>query len=94
MLEASAPQASTSSQTSAEAPAAPEAWPDAPPAVATVKAPAPIAVPTDSPPDLASVDADRTAQGDKPTKNAGMPMIVFPILALGLTVVGTLSRVL
>jgi hypothetical protein len=64
------------------------AWPDAPPAVAAVKAPTPIAVPTDAPADLASDNAERTG---KPTNNAGMPMIIFPILALGLTVVGTLS---
>jgi hypothetical protein len=90
VLEAPAPQASTSSQTSPEAPAAPEAWPDAAPAVAALNAPAPIAVPTDAPADVVSVDAERTAQGHKPTENAGMPMIVFPILALGLTLVGAL----
>jgi hypothetical protein len=47
-----------------------------------------MAVPTDAPADLVSDDAERTG---KPTNNAGMPMIIFPILALGLTVVGTLS---
>jgi hypothetical protein len=92
IMEAPAPQASTSLQTGAQAvgpaPAAPVALPDAPPAVAPVNAPAPIAVPTDAPADLAPDDAERAA---KPTKNAGMPMIIFPILALGLTVVGTLS---
>src|ERR1700722_14659027 len=62
VLEAPAPQASTSSQTSPEAPAAPEAWPDAAPAVAALKAPAPIAVPTDAAADVVSVYAERTAQ--------------------------------
>jgi hypothetical protein len=38
-----------------------------------------------------SDDAERTARGGKPTNNDGIPMIIFPILALGLTVVGTLS---
>ena len=46
-----------------------------------------------APADAVSVDAERTARGDKPTKNAGTPMIIFPILALGLAAVGTLSRV-
>jgi hypothetical protein len=66
------------------------AWPDAPSTVTLVTAKEPIAVPTDAPADAVSVDAERTARGDKPTKNAGMPMIIFPILALGLTVVGFL----
>jgi hypothetical protein len=84
MMEASAPQASTSSQTSAQAsgpaPAAPVAWPDAPPAVAI-----------DAPRDSVSDHTEKTARGGEPTNNAGMPMILFPILALGLTVVGLLS---
>ena len=110
--EAPAPQASTSSQTSAQAagpaPAAPVAWPDAPPAVATVKAQEPSAVPTDAPAESvspkadarASDDAESTARGGEPTTNAGMagsltatPMEMLLILALGLVVVGTLSRV-
>ena len=84
-------QASTSSQTSVQAagpaPAAPVTWPDAPPAVATVKAP------TDVPPVSVSDNTEKTAPGGKPTDNAGAPIIIFPILALGLAAVGTLSRV-
>ena len=88
MFEAPALRPSTLSQTSAQAPAAPVAWPNAPAAVAAVKAPTPIAVPTDAPANLASDDAETTG---KPTNNVGMPIIIFPILTLGLTVVGILS---
>jgi hypothetical protein len=96
-IETSAPQASTSSQTGVQAagpaPAAPIGWPDAPPAVAPVKALDPIAVPTDVPADSGSDDGERIARSGEPTKNAGMPIIIFPILALALAAVGTLSRV-
>ena len=70
MFEAPALRPSTLSQTSAQAPAAPVAWPNAPAAVAAVKAPTPIAVPTDAPANLASDDAETTG---KPTNNVGMP---------------------
>jgi hypothetical protein len=94
--EVPTPRASTWSETSAQAaapgPAAPVAWPDAPAAVATVKAQEPIAVLTDAPTGSVSDNAERTARGDDPTNNAGMPMIIFLILALGLVLVGTLSR--
>ena len=94
--EVPTPRASAWSETSAQAaapgPAAPVAWPDAPTAVATVKAQEPIAVLTDAPTDSVSDNAERTARGDDPTNNAGMPMIIFLILALGLALVGTLSR--
>jgi hypothetical protein len=95
MIAAPAPQASTSSQTSPQsagpAPVPPVRWPDAPPAVAAVQPQAPVAIPTDAPADEGSVDAERIARGGKPTNNTGMPMIIFPILALGLMVVGILS---
>jgi hypothetical protein len=95
--EVPAAQASTSSQTSAQAagpaPAAPVAWPDAPPAVATVKPQELIAVPTDAPAASVSDDAEKTARRGEPTNNAGMPMIIFPGLALGLAAVGILSLV-
>ena len=95
MMEAPAPQASTSSQTSPQsagpAPVPPVTWPDAPPAVAAVQPQAAVAIPTDALADEGSVDAERIAGGGKPTNNAGMPMIIFPILALGLTAVGILS---
>ena len=84
-------QASTSSQTNVQAagpaPPAPVTWPDAPPAVPTVKAP------TDVPPVSVSDNTEKTAPGSKPTDNAWVPIIIFPILALGLAAVGTLSRV-
>ena len=95
MIEAPALQASMSSQTSAQAagPASvpPVTWPDAPPAVAAVHAQVPLAIPTDAPTDDVSVDAETIGRGGKPTNNTGMPMIIFPILALGLTAVGILS---
>jgi hypothetical protein len=95
MIEAPAPPASTSSQTSPQsagpAPVPPVTWPDAPPAVAAVQPQAPVAIPTAALADEGSVDAERVAGGGKPTNSAGMPMIIFPILALGLTAVGILS---
>ena len=94
--EAPAPRASTWWETSAQAaapgPAAPVAWPDAPAAVAVVKAQEPIAVFTDAPADLVSDNAERIVRGGEPTDNSEMPMIIFLILALGLVLVGTLSR--
>ena len=65
---APAPQASTSPRTTAQAagpaPAAPVAWPDAPPAVATVKAQEPSAVPTDAPAASVRPRADARASDD------------------------------
>ncbi len=73
--EVPTPRASTWSENSAQAaalgPAAPVAWPDAPAAVATVKAQDPIAVLTDAVSDSVSDNAERTARGDDPTNNAG-----------------------
>ena len=81
--EVPAPQVNTASQTSAQAAAPPPvAWPDAP----LVKAPDPIVVPTND-------DAETTARGREPISNTGMPMIIFPLLALGLAAVGILWRV-
>jgi hypothetical protein len=98
MIEASAPQASTSSQTGVQAagpaPAARIGWPDAPPAVAPVRALDPIAVPTDVPADSVSGDGERIARSGEPTQNAGMPIIIFTILALVLAAGGALSRVI
>jgi hypothetical protein len=94
LIEAPAPQLSTSPQPNAQAagpaPAAPVAWPDAPPGVASVKALEPIAVPTGV--DSVSGDAEWIDRSGEPTKHAGMPIIIFPILALGLAAVGILSR--
>jgi hypothetical protein len=69
------------------------AWPDAPPTVTPVKAQELTAVPTDAPADGVSVDTERAVRGDKPTGNTGMPMIIFPILALGFTVVALSMKI-
>ena len=94
--EVPGPQARTWSETSARAaapaPAAPVVWPDAPPAVATVKAQEPVAVLTDPPVDSTSDNDERTALDDDLSNNAGMPMVIFLMLGLGLALVGTLSR--
>lgn len=82
--EVPAPQVSTSSKTSAQADTPPAvAWPDAPTAVAAVKEQQPVAMPTDARAYSVSYDAENTARGD-----AGMPMIIFPLVALGLAMVG------
>jgi hypothetical protein len=82
--EVPGPQASTWSETSAQAaapaPAAPVVRPDAPPAVATVEAQEPVAVLTDAPADSASDNDERTARGDDLSNNAGMPMVIFLML--------------
>jgi hypothetical protein len=77
------------------------------PAVTTLKAPQRIVVPTDAPADsvrsnadaLASDDADSTGRDREPTTNPGMagflrltPKMLL-IFALGLAVLGTLSRI-
>lgn len=92
--EVPAPQASTLSETSPQAAAPPAVtWPDAPVAVAAVKAQEPIAVPTDARADSVSDDAEKTARRAEPTNNVGMLIIIFLLLALGLAVVGIVSRV-
>jgi hypothetical protein len=81
-----APQASTLSEISAQA--------AAPPPVARpplVKAQDPIPVPADAPADSVFPDAERTAQLES-TNSLGIEVIGFFILALGLAVVGIVSR--
>ena len=69
------------------------------PAVTTVKAPQRIAVPTDEPEDTVRSNADALARDGEPTTNPGMAGFLkltpkmFLILALGLAVLGTLSRI-
>jgi hypothetical protein len=91
-----APQPSTSLEISAEAvtpaPTAPGVWRAAPRAFATIQAPEPIAAPTDASTDSASDNAERIGHGGEPSYNAGMQMIIFLFLALGLALVGTLAR--
>ena len=108
--EAPAPKASTSLQTNAQAagpaPAAPAAWPDVLPTVATVGAPEPGAVLADAGaksigPKTDTQVPDRTentARGGEPTINAGMvgPLTATPMLitlALGLVAAGAVTRV-
>ena len=99
--------AQTILQSDGPAPGLPAAWPESPPAVGTIKAQESIAVPTDARGDsagskadtLASNDAESTARSGEPTTNVGMagslratPQM-FLIIALGLAVVGILSRI-
>lgn len=90
-------EAQASAQTGAEAEglssAAPVVWPDASPAVATDKAQGPILDLTSTPPEAVSDDAERTVRGGRTTNKAGMPIIIFPILALVLAAGGILFRV-
>jgi hypothetical protein len=108
--EAPAPKASTSLQTNAQAagpaPAAPAAWPDVLPTVATVGAPEPGAVLADAGAESVGPKTDtqvpdrteNTARGGEPTINAGMvgPLTATPVLitlALGLVAAGAVTRV-
>ena len=108
--KATAPKPSTSLQTNAQAagpaPAAPAAWPDVVPTVATVGAPEPGAVLADAGTESVGPKTDTqvpdrtesTARGGEPTINAGMagsltatPMLLT--LALGLVAAGAVTRV-
>jgi hypothetical protein len=108
--EVSAPKPSTSLQTNAQAagpaPAAPAAWPDVVPTVATVGAPEPGAVLADAGAESIGLKTDTqvpdgtesTARGGEPTINAGMAgsLTATPILltlALGLVAAGAVTRV-
>jgi hypothetical protein len=94
--ETPAPQSDTLSlgETSSQAAAPPAVTsPDQSMAVAPVKAQEPIAVPTDAPANSVSDDAERTVRHADPTNNPGMPIIIFPILALGLVGVGVVIKI-
>jgi hypothetical protein len=67
-------------------------WPDASVAVAPVKAQETVEVPTAAPANSVSDNAERTAQRADPTNNPGMPIIIFPVLALGLVGVGIVIK--
>ena len=92
LIEAPAPQLSTSPQTNAQAAAPPAPVASPAPAPATVKAQESTAIPTGVLSDSGFGDAGRIGRSGEPLKNAGM-ITIFPILALGLAVVGILSRV-
>jgi hypothetical protein len=97
-----AQQTNLSSQTSAQAagpaPTVPAPWPDAPPAVAPVNVQQPIA---DARADSvqpqaraqASDGAKSTVRGGEPTNNAGLLVMIFSMLALGLLMAAALFRV-
>jgi hypothetical protein len=91
-MKAPAWQVSTSSQPSAQAAGpvsvAPLALPDAPPAVATAEARE--VSPTDPPANSLFDVAETTTRSGATISNSRMPMII--VLALGLAMVGTLSR--
>jgi hypothetical protein len=106
LVQGSAQEGSTA--TSDEpAPSLPVAWPEPQPAVGTIQTQESIAVPTDAHADsarvkadtLASNNAEGTAESGEPSTNVGMagslsatPQM-FLIIALGLAVVGILSRI-
>ena len=89
------------------APALPVALPESPPAVGTIQTQESVAMPTDARGDsagakadtLAANDAESTARSGEPTTNVGMAgslgatLQIFLIIALGLVVVGILSRI-
>lgn len=86
-----ASQESTSTEPSVQVAAAPPpVWPD-PPTTAAIKVQEANAETADVRVDLVSDDG--SARSGEQAKNFGMPMIVFPVLALGLVVVGIGSRV-
>jgi hypothetical protein len=88
MTEAPAREASPSQ---ADAPpVAPVAWPDAPPAIAAVRVQTPATASVDTPADEVSAGARRTDRGARSVNNDAIPIIIFPILGLGLTAVGVL----
>ena len=89
-----APQASTLSETRAQAAAPPAATlPDDQVAVAPVKAQEAIAVPTGAHATSVSDDTEKTARRADPTDKPGMPIIIFPVLALGLVGVGIVIKI-
>jgi hypothetical protein len=86
-----ASQESTSTEPSVQVAAAPPpVWPD-PPTTAGIKVQEANAETADVRVDLVSDDG--SARSGEQAKNFGMPMIVFPVLALGLVVVGIGSSV-
>ena len=92
--EVPAPQTSTLSETNPQAAAPPAVIrPDASVAVAPVKAQEPIAVPTDARATSVSDDAESIARRADPANNPGMPIIIFPVLALGLVGVGVVIKI-
>jgi hypothetical protein len=95
----------TTAQAAGPAPAAPAAWPDVVPTVATVGTPEPGAVLADAGAESVGPKADQvpdgtesTARGGEPTINAGMAgsptaTLMLLILALGLVAAGVVTRV-
>jgi hypothetical protein len=93
--ETPGPQAGTLSlgETSSQAAAPPAVTrPDPSVAVAPVEAKETVAVPTEIHATSVSDDAEKTARRADPTNNPGMPIIIFPVLALGLVGVGIVIK--
>jgi hypothetical protein len=106
LVEASAQEGSPATSNE-PAPDLPVAWPESPPAVSTIQAQEGIGVPPDARADSAGAKADTfssndaasTTRSDQPTTNIGMARSLgatpqmFLIIALGLLVIGILSRI-
>ena len=92
--EASTPQAGTSPEAGAQMAASPMvAAPDPPISVTSTKTQE-SATPSRTRADVVSDEAENSARSGGPINNAATPMIIFPVLALGLALLGIGSRFL
>jgi hypothetical protein len=88
-------QAGTSSEPGARSAAAPvAASPDPPIAAVSVKTQEPAATPPRNRADEVSDEAENGTRSDGPINNGATPMTIFPVLALGLALLGIGSRFL
>jgi hypothetical protein len=94
--EAPAQQSGMSSETGTQAVAAgpPIASPDPPIAVASDKTRGSAATATRNYADVVPDEAENSARGGGPINNGATPMMIFPVLALGLALLGIGSRFL
>ena len=93
--EAPALQTGTSLETGAQETAVPgTALPDPPTAFASVKTQESAPDPTGSRADVMADEAENSARSGGPTNNAATPILIFPVLALGLALLGIGSRFL
>ena len=92
--EASTRQAGTSPEAGAQTAVSPMVWaPDRPTSVTSTK-PQESGAPTGTHADVMSDEAENNPRSSGPINNAATPMIVFPVLALGLALLGIGSRFL
>jgi len=92
--EASTPQAGISQEADAQTAASPAAGaPDRPISVTSTKTQE-SATPTRPRADIVSDEAENNARSGEPINNAATPMTIFPVLALGLALLGLGSRFL